>query len=121
MDKLTMSIEEAAKVLGVGRNFCYELAKTGQLPTIRLGSRRLVVPRIALQKMLEAANAQPRKSDATRKPASFEHQLHDLMEGMWEYYENDGTIYDEVTAWARDWVAGREYEASTHLSKRFDI
>ena len=56
-----------------------------------------------------------------RKQASFEHQLHDLMEGMWEYYEHDGTIYDEVTTWAKDWVAGREYEASTHLSKRFDI
>ena len=64
MDKLTMSIEEAAKVLGVGRNFCYELAKTGQLPTIRLGSRRLVVPRIALEKMLETADVQPRESDA---------------------------------------------------------
>ena len=64
MDKLTMSIEEAAKVLGVGRNFCYELAKTGQLPTIRLGSRRLVVPRIALEKMLETADVQPKESDA---------------------------------------------------------
>ena len=64
MDKLTMSIEEAAKVLGVGRNFCYELAKTGQLPTIRLGSRRLVIPRIALEKMLEPADVQPRESDA---------------------------------------------------------
>ena len=63
MDKLTMSIEEAAKVLGVGRNFCYELAKTGQLPTIRLGSRRLVVPRIALERMLEPGNVQPRESD----------------------------------------------------------
>lgn len=60
MDKLTMSIEEAAKVLGVGRNFCYELAKTGQLPTIRLGTRRLVVPRIALEKMLETVDAPPK-------------------------------------------------------------
>ena len=64
MDKLTMSIEEAAKVLGVGRNFCYELAKTGQLPTIRLGSRRLVVPRIALEKMLATTGVQPKDSDA---------------------------------------------------------
>ena len=62
MDKLPMSIEEAAKVLGVGRNFCYELAKTGQLPTIRLGARRLVVPKIALERMLETAHSHPRES-----------------------------------------------------------
>ena len=62
MDKLTMSVEEAAKVLGVGRNFCYELAKTGQLPTIRLGSRRLVVPWVALEKMLETVDARPKAS-----------------------------------------------------------
>jgi len=62
MDKLTMSVEEAAKVLGVGRNFCYELAKTGQLPTIRLGARRLVVPRVALEKMLETLDVRPKAS-----------------------------------------------------------
>ena len=62
MDKLTMSVEEAAKVLGVGRNFCYELAKTGQLPTIRLGARRLVVPRVALEKMFETVDARPKAS-----------------------------------------------------------
>ena len=62
MDKLTMSVEEAAKVLGVGRNFCYELAKTGQLPTIRLGARRLVVPRVTLEKMLETVDAPPKAS-----------------------------------------------------------
>ena len=42
----------------------------------------------------------------------FEHQLQDLMEAMWTYYEDDGAICDEITVWARDWVAGREYEAT---------
>jgi hypothetical protein len=41
----TMSITEAADTLA------YELARTGELPTIRLG-RRLVVPRRALQRLL---------------------------------------------------------------------
>ena len=62
MDRLTLSIQEAANVLGVGRNFCYELAKTGQIPTIRLGSRKLVGPRIALEKMLETADVRPKDS-----------------------------------------------------------
>ena len=55
MQKQTLSVAEAAKVLGIGRNFAYELARTGQLPVIKLGSRRLVVPRVALEKMLVQA------------------------------------------------------------------
>jgi excisionase family DNA binding protein len=49
----TMSITEAAETLGIGRTLAYELARTGELPTIRLG-RRLVVPRRALQRLLGA-------------------------------------------------------------------
>lgn len=38
--KPTLSIEEAARVLGIGRTLGYELARTGQLPgVLRLGSR----------------------------------------------------------------------------------
>ena len=55
-DKLTLSIEEAAKVLGIGRNLCYDRVKTGEIPVIKIG-RRLLVPRKALEKLLE--NPQP--------------------------------------------------------------
>ena len=51
-DKLTLSIEEAAKVLGIGRNLCYDRVKTGEIPVIKIG-RRLLVPRRALEKLLE--------------------------------------------------------------------
>jgi excisionase family DNA binding protein len=50
----TVSIEEAGKLLGYSRNSVYSAAKTGELPTIRLG-RKMRVPRIALERMLEAA------------------------------------------------------------------
>jgi len=50
--KLTLSVEEAAKLLGIGRNLCYERVKTGEIPVIRIG-RRLLVPRKALDKLLE--------------------------------------------------------------------
>ena len=49
--KLTYSIEETAKVLGIGRQLCYEKARTGQIPIIRIG-RRMVVPRAALERLL---------------------------------------------------------------------
>jgi excisionase family DNA binding protein len=50
-ERLTYTVEEAAKLLGLSRNTAYELAKIGELPTIRMG-RRLLVPRAALHRML---------------------------------------------------------------------
>jgi len=55
-DKLTLSVEEAAKLLGIGRNLCYDRVKTGEIPVIKIG-RRLLVPRSALEKLL--ANPKP--------------------------------------------------------------
>lgn len=40
---LTVTVEEAAKLLGIGRSTAYELIHTGDIPSLRLG-RRLVVP-----------------------------------------------------------------------------
>ena len=53
-ERLTMTVEEAGRALGVSRATAYILANTGQIPVIRLGERRLVVPRTALLKMLES-------------------------------------------------------------------
>ncbi|GAH05873.1 unnamed protein product, partial [marine sediment metagenome] len=46
-EKLTLTIEETAKVLGIGRNLAYDRVKTGDIPVIKIG-RRLLVPRRAL-------------------------------------------------------------------------
>lgn len=48
----TATVQEAAKVLGIGRNQAYEAARRGQLPTIRMG-KRLLVPLAALERMLQ--------------------------------------------------------------------
>ena len=50
-DRLTLTVEEAAHLLGISRGLAYELARLGQLPVVRLG-RRLLVPRAALENML---------------------------------------------------------------------
>jgi len=50
--RLTLSVEEAAKLLGIGRNLCYDRVKTGEIPVIKIG-RRLLVPRRALERLLE--------------------------------------------------------------------
>ena len=49
--RATVSVEEAGKILGIGRALAYRLAKDRQLPTIKLGNR-LLVPKHALQKLL---------------------------------------------------------------------
>ena len=58
---LCISIPAAARMLGVSRNTGYEMARLGQLPIIRCGRRRLVVPKAALMKMLEEGNEQHEK------------------------------------------------------------
>lgn len=54
-ERLTMTVEETGEALGVSRATAYLLAKTGRIPVIRLGERRLVVPKAALLKMLDEA------------------------------------------------------------------
>jgi len=57
-EPLCISVPAAAKMLGVSRNTGYEMARLGQLPTIKCGQRRLVVPKAALLRMLEETPAQ---------------------------------------------------------------
>jgi excisionase family DNA binding protein len=54
MQKATLTVDEAALILGVSRNSAYQAARAGELPTIKIG-KRLLVPRIAFEKMFEGA------------------------------------------------------------------
>jgi excisionase family DNA binding protein len=47
----TLTIEEAAAFLGLGRSSAYEAARRGELPTLRFG-RALRVPTAALRRLL---------------------------------------------------------------------
>ena len=53
VDSRTVSIEEAARALGIGRNLAYGLAKSGRFPVplLRLG-RLYRVPKIELARLL---------------------------------------------------------------------
>ena len=54
-ERLTYTVEQAAKLLGISRNSGFEAVRRGDLPAIRIG-RRLLVPRAALEKLLAGAN-----------------------------------------------------------------
>ncbi|MEX0784468.1 MAG: helix-turn-helix domain-containing protein [Dehalococcoidia bacterium] len=50
---LTVSVEEAARMLGIGRSLAYEAVRTGTFPTrvIKIGTR-YVIPRAPLEALL---------------------------------------------------------------------
>ena len=61
---LTITVEDAGRLLGISRGHAYELVRRGELPAIRLG-RRLVIPTRAIEELLGAATA---KRDETSAP-----------------------------------------------------
>ena len=49
-ERLTVTVEEAARMLGISRNSAFEAARRGDIPTLRIG-RRLLVPKAALERL----------------------------------------------------------------------
>jgi excisionase family DNA binding protein len=47
----TISVSEAAERLGISRNHAYEAAKSGEIPTIKIG-KRVLVPLAAFERLL---------------------------------------------------------------------
>jgi excisionase family DNA binding protein len=55
-ERRTVSLDEAAKILGISRGHAYAMAKKGELPTIRIGTRWLV-PAAKLERLLDGARS----------------------------------------------------------------
>jgi len=53
-DPLVLTPVETAKVLRIGRGTVYEQIRLGVIPSIKMG-RKILVPKVALLKMLEEA------------------------------------------------------------------
>ena len=66
---LMISVEEAARLLGISRNLAYDLVRQGRLPHVRLG-RRILVPRFGLEQWLaqEASLPPPAPSVLSSRP-----------------------------------------------------
>jgi excisionase family DNA binding protein len=50
--RLTWTVTEAAKLLGISPTSAYEAARKGELP-VRVIGRRMLVPRVALLRLLD--------------------------------------------------------------------
>lgn len=62
MQKATLSVPEAAKVLGISRSLLYQLVKTGQIRSLKLGQRRVVIPVSVIEQMLSSEMQEPAKT-----------------------------------------------------------
>ena len=51
LDRLTYSVEEASRLLGIRRSHAYLLTETGELPCIRLGRRKRIAA-LAIEQLL---------------------------------------------------------------------
>lgn len=51
LERRTLTVEEAGRMLGIGRGASYAAAQRGEIPTIRIG-RRLLVPVDRLERLL---------------------------------------------------------------------
>ncbi len=51
-ERKTYRIEDAGKMLGLGKNASYKAAHKGEIPVIKIGNR-LFVPKAAFDRMLE--------------------------------------------------------------------
>ena len=54
----TLTVDQAAKMLGISRNNAYEAVRNGTIPSLRFGGR-IVIPRVAFERMLDNAPVSP--------------------------------------------------------------
>jgi len=52
-DRLVLTVEEAATLLGISRAFAYEAVGRGEIPSLRIG-RRILVPKAGLHRLVGA-------------------------------------------------------------------
>ena len=60
-----LSVPEAGRLLGICRDSAYAAVRNGTLPSIRIG-KRIVVPRAALERLLNGTNSRPEDNDSSR-------------------------------------------------------
>lgn len=66
---LLVAVPDAARLLGIGTTFAWELVRAGDIPSVKLG-RRVLIPRAALERL--AGSPLPegmQKPDVTRQRA----------------------------------------------------
>jgi excisionase family DNA binding protein len=64
----TLTVEQAAELLGIGRNQTYEAVARGEVPAMRIG-RRWIIPTVRLLKLLGVGADDAEQSRTARRAA----------------------------------------------------
>jgi len=62
VETLTITVPQAAELLGISSNAAYIGVKRGHIPSVRIG-RRILIPRVALERMLDGSRDTIARSD----------------------------------------------------------
>lgn len=64
-ERVTYEVHEVATRLGISRNAAYAAIRAGEIPSIRVGQRRIIVPIVAFDAWLASSggNTPPRSGD----------------------------------------------------------
>ena len=62
MEKMVLTVDEVAEVLGIARPIAYRLVKSSDFPAIRIGEGRIIVPIGEFHKWLETESKKQIKS-----------------------------------------------------------
>jgi len=54
-ERLTLTVKETQIILGLSRSLVYQAIETGEIPSVRVG-RRILIPKAALYRLLEATD-----------------------------------------------------------------
>lgn len=65
--RAVVTVEEAGRILGIGRSSAFAAVHRGEIPVLRIG-RRILVPRAALERMLAEPPAAAPEADAGERP-----------------------------------------------------
>lgn len=60
----TVSVQQAAELLGISRNHAFRCVQRGEIPAIRVG-RRLLIPAAFLEELFESANQEDGRLEAS--------------------------------------------------------
>lgn len=62
---LLVHVEEAARLLGIGRTLCWQMVRRGELQSVKIHGR-VLIPRWALETVAGVATVSPATGDAPR-------------------------------------------------------
>jgi len=104
-ERLTLTVKEAAKLLGLSRNAVYEAARTGKIPVLKIG-RRFLIPRVPFERNLLGVLPPEGINDEKKFLEEIKTQLPAIRDQAQEIMKRVGEMEERVNLLERRHVKG---------------